>query len=76
LQRKRHIDVQKFLITTALRARGIQRCGVSADGAKKPNMVVIMADDVGLEYQRYHRGLMGGSTPNIDRIANEGACHR
>ena len=21
----------------------------------------------------YHRGMMGGSTPNIDRIANEGA---
>jgi hypothetical protein len=26
-----------------------------------------------LEYQRPHRGMMGGSTPNIDRIAKEGA---
>jgi arylsulfatase A-like enzyme len=25
------------------------------------------------EHQRLHNGLMGGSTPNIDRIANEGA---
>jgi arylsulfatase len=42
--------------------------------AKKPNIVVIMADDVGIwNISAYHRGMMGGSTPNIDRIANEGA---
>jgi arylsulfatase A-like enzyme len=42
--------------------------------AKKPNIVVIMADDVGLwNVSTYHRGMMGGRTPNIDRIANEGA---
>src|SRR5215210_4645544 len=42
--------------------------------AKKPNIVVIMADDVGnWNIHAYHRGMMGGSTPNIDRIANEGA---
>jgi arylsulfatase A-like enzyme len=43
-------------------------------GAKKPNIVVIMADDVGIwNISAYHRGMMGGRTPNIDRIANEGA---
>jgi arylsulfatase A-like enzyme len=42
--------------------------------AKKPNIVVIMADDVGIwNVSAYHRGMMGGSTPNIDRIAREGA---
>ena len=42
--------------------------------AKKPNIVVIMADDVGIwNISAYHRGMMGGSTPNIDRIAKEGA---
>jgi arylsulfatase A-like enzyme len=42
--------------------------------AKKPNIVVIMADDVGIwNVSAYHRGMMGGSTPNIDRIAKEGA---
>ena len=42
--------------------------------AKKPNVVVIMADDVGIwNISAYHRGMMGGSTPNIDRIAREGA---
>jgi arylsulfatase len=41
---------------------------------KKPNIVMIMADDVGTwNLSAYHRGMMGGSTPNIDRIAREGA---
>jgi arylsulfatase A-like enzyme len=41
---------------------------------KKPNIVVIMADDVGIwNISAYHRGMMGGRTPNIDRIAKEGA---
>src|SRR5271156_6642641 len=41
---------------------------------RKPNIVVIMADDVGVwNLSAYHRGMMGGRTPNIDRIANEGA---
>jgi Sulfatase len=39
----------------------------------KPNIVMIMADDVGIwNISAYHRGMMGGSTPNIDRIAKEG----
>ena len=41
---------------------------------RKPNIVVIMADDVGIwNISAYHRGMMGGRTPNIDRIASEGA---
>jgi arylsulfatase A-like enzyme len=40
----------------------------------KPNIVVIMGDDVGMwNIGAYHRGMMGGKTPNIDRIAKEGA---
>src|SRR5438094_8452203 len=40
----------------------------------RPNIVVIMGDDVGMwNISAYHRGMMGGRTPNIDRIANEGA---
>ena len=42
--------------------------------AKTPNIVMIMGDDVGIwNISAYHRGMMGGSTPNIDRIAKEGA---
>ncbi len=41
---------------------------------KPPNILVIMADDVGMwNLSAYHRGMMGGSTPNIDRIASQGA---
>jgi arylsulfatase len=42
--------------------------------AKKPNIIMIMGDDVGIwNLSAYHRGMMGGSTPNIDRLAKEGA---
>jgi arylsulfatase A-like enzyme len=43
----------------------------SAD--KKPNIVVIWGDDIGItNVSAYSEGLMGYQTPNIDRIANEG----
>ena len=52
---------------------GISHQAYAAD-AKKPNIIVIFADDVGpWNVSAYHRGMMGGRTPNIDRIANEGA---
>ncbi len=41
---------------------------------KQPNILIIMADDIGVwNISAYHRGMMGGRTPNIDRLANEGA---
>jgi len=40
----------------------------------KPNIVVIMGDDIGMwNIGAYHRGLMAGRTPNIDQLAAEGA---
>jgi arylsulfatase A-like enzyme len=40
----------------------------------KPNILFIMGDDIGWMQPRiYHRGLMVGETPNIDRIGQEGA---
>ena len=46
----------------------------SAQTAGKPNILVIMGDDIGLwNISAYNRGQMGYRTPNIDRIANEGA---
>src|ERR1700732_4923490 len=39
-----------------------------------PNILVIMGDDIGYwNVSAYNRGQMGYRTPNIDRIANEGA---
>jgi arylsulfatase len=41
---------------------------------KKPNILVIMGDDIGwFNPSCYHQGIMGYQTPNIDRIAREGA---
>src|SRR6476469_8030209 len=41
---------------------------------KKPNILVIMGDDIGwFNPSIYHRGIMEYQTPNIDRIAHEGA---
>src|SRR4051794_25817116 len=45
-----------------------------AQQAGKPNILFIMGDDIGwMQPGIYHRGLMVGETPNIDRIGNEGA---
>jgi len=41
---------------------------------KKPNILVIWGDDIGwANVSAYNHGIMGYQTPNIDRIANEGA---
>ena len=41
---------------------------------QKPNIMFIMGDDIGwMQPSIYHRGVMVGETPNIDRIGNEGA---
>ncbi len=45
-----------------------------AQDAKKPNILFIMGDDIGwMQPSIYHRGLMVGETPNIDRLGAEGA---
>jgi arylsulfatase A-like enzyme len=41
---------------------------------QKPNILVIMGDDIGwFNPSAYHQGIMGYQTPNIDRLAQEGA---
>jgi arylsulfatase A-like enzyme len=42
--------------------------------ARKPNIVVIFGDDIGVwNLSAYHRGMMGGKTPNLDKLAQQGA---
>ncbi len=42
--------------------------------AKKPNILIIWGDDIGwYNVSAYNNGVMGYKTPNIDRIAKEGA---
>ena len=41
--------------------------------ARKPNILVIRGDDVGwFNIGAYHRGMMSGRTPNLDKLASEG----
>ncbi len=41
--------------------------------SEKPNIVVIMGDDIGMwNIGAYHRGMMAGRTPNLDKLAKEG----
>jgi arylsulfatase len=52
-------------------------CGAPASAqtaGKKPNILMIMGDDIGFwNVSAYNQGMMGYWTPNIDRIAKEGA---
>lgn len=46
----------------------------SSSSGKPPNILVIFGDDIGIpQISAYTMGLMGYRTPNIDRIAAEGA---
>src|SRR5258705_13437819 len=41
--------------------------------AKKPNILIIWGDDIGISnLSCYSHGMMGYQTPNIDRLAKEG----
>jgi arylsulfatase A-like enzyme len=60
------ISILALLITAA--------CASAQTAAKKPNILVIMADDIGYwNVSANNQGMMGYRTPNIDRIAKEGA---
>jgi len=62
-----------FMVTAILAVLAFIAGPVSAAKAKKPNILVIMADDVGYWNVSYNnQGMMGYKTPNIDRIAGEG----
>jgi hypothetical protein len=49
-------------------------CGLAQAQPQKPNILVIMGDDIGLwNISAWNHGMLGFRTPNIDRIAHEGA---
>ena len=60
-----------YVLATLLIAPGVPEARAQA---KKPNILVIFGDDIGYwNVSAYNRGMMGYRTPNIDRIAKEGA---
>ena len=66
--------VHRSTMLAAANARALQETSAAGSSGKKPNILVIMGDDIGQSnISAYSRGLMGFNTPNIDRIGNEGA---
>jgi hypothetical protein len=71
-----------FAAASALNAAGPEQTAQAQQGqqpatasntGRKPNILVIFGDDIGItNLSAYSHGLMGFTTPNIDRIAREG----
>ena len=63
---------RKYLVTAAL-ALPLACAGIAAAQARKPNIVVIMGDDIGwFNLGAYNGGMMLNATPNLDTLASEG----
>ncbi len=70
------MTVTSRILRTAAAALGMATMAATAPAAaqaKKPNVVVIMADDIGWSnIGVYNQGIMAGRTPNLDKMASEG----
>jgi arylsulfatase A-like enzyme len=65
---------RRIWLALVVMAIGLTMAAAPASAQPKPNILFIMGDDIGwMQPAIYHRGLMVGETPNIDRIGNEGA---
>lgn len=59
-----------FLLFALVSFTGVS---ISAQSKKQPNILVLWGDDIGItNISAYSDGLMGYTTPNIDKLANEG----
>ena len=66
-----------LMAASALSAAGVvttaQAQQPPAPSGQRPNIVFIMGDDIGMwNIGAYHRGIMSGRTPNLDKLAGEG----
>jgi arylsulfatase A-like enzyme len=70
---KHRTKVLGAVLTFALGSAMASGAAMAQEPAKKPNIIVIMGDDVGVfNVGAYHRGVMSGKTPNLDKLAAEG----
>src|SRR5262245_25677696 len=66
--------IRHFVLATSLIVGLGWSSPAFAQTPQKPNILFVMGDDIGwMQPSIYHRGLMVGETPNIDRIGKEGA---
>ncbi len=69
----RKLTLGALAISSMMLVGGGRTAQAQAAGAKPPNIVVIMGDDIGMwNIGAYHRGLMAGRTPNLDKLGKEG----
>src|SRR6266849_5722676 len=62
------------LVAVALPAATQEKKPAAGAQDKKPNILIIWGDDIGYwNISAYNQGMMGYKTPNIDRLAKEGA---
>jgi arylsulfatase len=63
----------KRSIATCSAVAALLVAGPAAAQQKKPNIIMIMGDDIGwFNVGAYHQGIMSGRTPHLDRLAAEG----
>ncbi len=68
-----HAMVVLAVFTFSMLALPARTPAQQSSGKQKPNILMIMGDDIGwFNPSCYHRGQMGYKTPNIDRLAKEG----
>jgi arylsulfatase A-like enzyme len=60
-------------VCALLAALAVASPPAAAQQQQRPNILVIMGDDVGwFNIGAYHQGIMSGKTPNLDKLATEG----
>ena len=71
MKRRKYCSIHACVTVCLLALISLSSAAMAAD---KPNILVIWGDDIGqFNVSAYNHGMMGYKTPNIDRIAREGA---
>jgi arylsulfatase A-like enzyme len=68
-----NVKMRLSMLTSCVAAAVLVGSPATAQQAQKPNILVIMGDDIGMwNISAYSHGMMGFKTPNIDSLAKEG----
>src|SRR6266481_3421033 len=71
---KRNNLIKCMLTALTVLVALLPAAGTAQSQSKKPNILILWGDDIGYwNVSAYNQGMMGYKTPNIDRIAHEGA---
>src|SRR5262249_5129083 len=72
MRRRAGVSRRRACTVVATVATVLLLAGIAA-AQQKPNIIMIMGDDIGwFNIGAYHQGMMASRTPNLDRLAAEG----